>query len=61
MRYKVCKYSREKLVTMFNNTGLATLDECHQRIGWWLEMKRNEVDTQFVIIDTETDKIIELK
>lgn len=60
MKYKVCKYSKEKLINMFNNQGFKTVEECKQRIGWWLEAKKSDISTQLVIIDVEEDKIIEI-
>lgn len=60
MKFKVCSYKKEKLVSMFNDQGIETIDECKERINWWKEMRRNAIDTQFVIIDKEQDKIIEV-
>jgi hypothetical protein len=57
MSYKVCKYEKEKLISMFNNRGYETRQEAITAMGYWYDVKRSAVDTQFVLIDMDIDRI----
>lgn len=55
--YKVCKYEKEKLVSMFNNRGYEDIGSAIRAMGYWFDVKRSAIDTQFVIINTNEDTI----
>lgn len=58
MAYKVYRYQKEKLLTMFNNGGFESVDEIAKRLSWWFEVTRNDQSAQFVVVNSETDKIV---